>query len=159
MQKQKTVIIKTRSYKEVLSIKRSVPVHVQLTTTMEQDGQRDQYHFDEEGQFVELNGKYYLRYQEHQDGTITPVQFRLGTEQLHLRRSGVHETNFKFQLVEPTKTHYRTEYGIIGMMVTTNRLEVEFDPKNVNGSIDLEYQLTANDQLIGTYQVQLQFAA
>ncbi|WP_338146924.1 DUF1934 domain-containing protein [Limosilactobacillus agrestimuris] len=158
MRRRKTVIIRTRNYKEVLNIKRSVPVHVQLTTTMEQDGQRDQYRFDEEGQFVELNGKYYLRYQEHQDGTVTPVQFRLDTDQLHLRRSGVRETDFEFQLAEPTKTRYRTEYGIIGMMVTTNRLEVEFDPQNVNGSIDLEYQLTANDQLIGTYQVQLQFA-
>lgn len=39
---------------EVFNIKRVVPVHIQLTTTMEQDGQRDQYHFDEQGQFVEL---------------------------------------------------------------------------------------------------------
>ena len=45
------------------------------------------------------------------------------------------------------------------MLVTTNRLAVEFDPQDVNGSINLEYQLTANEQLIGTYQVQLQFAA
>lgn len=142
-----------------MNIKRAVPVHIQLTTSMEQDGQRDQYTFDEQGQFVEISGKYYLRYQEHQGGTVTPVQFRLSDNAVHLRRSGVRETNFEFQLEQPTKTRYRTEYGIIGMMVTTNRLNVEFDPEDVNGTIDLEYQLTANEQLIGTYQVQLQFAA
>lgn len=125
---------------------------------MEQDGQQDQYQFEEQGQFVELNGKYYLRYQEHQGATVTPVQFRFGTDYLHLRRSGIRETNFELQLSAPTKTRYRTEYGVIGMMVTTNRLEVDFDPQDANGSIDLEYQLTANGQLLGTYQVQLQFA-
>lgn len=140
-------------------IKRAVPVHIQLTTTMEQDGQRDKYTFDEQGQFIELNGKYYLRYQEHQNGQTTPVQFRLATDLVHLRRSGVRETDFEFQRDRATKTRYRTEYGIIAMTVTTNRLNVEFDPEDVNGSLGLEYQLTANGQLIGTYQVQLQFAA
>lgn len=141
------------------NVKRVVPVHVRLTTTMEQDGQKDEYSFEEEGQFVDLNGTYYLRYQEHQEGIATPVQFRLGSDELHLRRSGPRETNFVFQLAQSTKSRYRTEYGIIDLQVTTNRMAVEFDSEDANGSIDLEYQLTANEQLIGTYQVQLQFAA
>ena len=41
---------------EVFNIKRVVPVHIQLTTTMEQDGQRDQYHLIQQIVLVRQNG-------------------------------------------------------------------------------------------------------
>lgn len=139
-------------------VKRAIPVHVDLTTVMEQDGQQDRFHFTEEGQFVELNGTYFLRYQEHQQGQVTPVQFRLSDAELHLRRSGVRETVFTFVNQQTTKAHYQTEYGKIDLEVTTNRLLVDFDPVAARGSVDLEYQLVASNQLVGTYQLQLQFS-
>ena len=70
-----------------MMVKQATPVHVELTTVMGQDGQQERFHFAEEGQFVDLNGSYYLRYQEHQQGQATPVQFRLDNQELHLRRS------------------------------------------------------------------------
>lgn len=138
-------------------MKKVTPVHVQLTTTIEQDGQKERFDFDEDGEFIELNSAYYLRYQEHQQGQITPVQLRLANDAVHLRRRGVRETNFTFQLGQTTKARYQTEYGIIGMNVTTKRLSINFDPTKVRGTVDLQYQLLANEQLIGTYQLQLQF--
>ena len=139
-------------------VNKATPVHVELTTVMEQDGHQERFHFSEDGQFVELNGKYYLRYHEHQNGQITPVQFRLYNDELHLRRSGVRETAFTFLNRQTTKSRYQTEYGIIDLAVTTNRLLVDFDPTAARGTVDLEYQLVSSGQLIGTYQLQLQFA-
>lgn len=138
-------------------VKKATPVHVELTTVMEQNGQQERFHFAEEGQFVELNGNYYLRYQEHQEGQTTPVQFRLGNDELHLRRSGVRETAFTFLNRQTTKARYQTEYGKIDLAVTTNRLLVDFDPTAARGNVDLEYQLVSSGQLVGTYQLQLQF--
>lgn len=138
-------------------VKQATPVHVELTTVMGQDGQQERFHFAEEGQFVDLNGSYYLRYQEHQQGQATPVQFRLDNQELHLRRSGVRETVFTFLNQQTTKARYQTEYGKIDLEVTTNRLLVDFDPAAARGSVDLEYQLVSSGQLIGTYQLQLQF--
>lgn len=140
-------------------IKKVTPVQVKLKTTIEQDGQQDEYSFEEEGQFVQLGEKYYLRYKEHQDGQETPVQIRLSDDLVNLRRSGLRETNFDFTLERPTKSRYQTEYGMIGMEVTTDKLEIEFDPEEANGKLEVQYRLTANKQLIGTYQLQLQFSA
>ncbi|MBA2914602.1 DUF1934 domain-containing protein [Limosilactobacillus frumenti] len=125
---------------------------------MEQDGQQERFHFTEDGQFVNLNGKYYLRYHEHQQGQTTPVQFRLNNDELHLRRSGIRETVFTFLNRQTTKARYQTEYGIIDLEVTTNRLLVDFDPIAARGNVDLEYQLVSGNQLVGTYQLQLQFS-
>ncbi|KRL28737.1 hypothetical protein FD27_GL001518 [Limosilactobacillus frumenti DSM 13145] len=139
-------------------VKKATPVHVELTTVMEQDGQQERFHFTEDGQFVNLNGKYYLRYHEHQQGQTTPVQFRLNNDELHLRRSGIRETVFTFLNRQTTKARYQTEYGIIDLEVTTNRLLVDFDPIAARGNVDLEYQLVSGNQLVGTYQLQLQFS-
>ena len=139
-------------------VKKATPVHVELTTVMEQDGQQERFHFIEDGQFVNLNGKYCLRYHEHQQGQTTPVQFRLNNDELHLRRSGIRETVFTFLNRQTTKARYQTEYGIIDLEVTTNRLLVDFDPTAARGNVDLEYQLVSGSQLVGTYQLQLQFS-
>lgn len=139
-------------------VKKATPVHVELTTVMEQDGQQERFHFTEDGQFVNLNGKYYLRYHEHQQGQTTPVQFRLNNDELHLRRSGIRETVFTFLNRQTTKARYQTEYGIIDLEVTTNRLLADFDPIAARGNVDLEYQLVSGNQLVGTYQLQLQFS-
>ncbi len=47
-----------------------------LSTIIDQNGQQEKFTFTEEGTFVEMNGKYYLRYIEHQDGQETPVQIK-----------------------------------------------------------------------------------
>lgn len=56
-------------------------------------GQEESFSFTEDGTFIEMNGKYYLRYLEHQNGQATPVQFRFEDEIVRLRRRGAVETN------------------------------------------------------------------
>ncbi|MGM9891561.1 DUF1934 domain-containing protein [Limosilactobacillus sp.] len=139
-------------------MKKITPVQVHLSSTIQQDGQAEQFTFDEQGSFVELNGKYYLRYIEHQGGTTTPVQFRLDN-QVHLHRAGVVETQLDFDLTTPTSTRYRTEYGIIRLTVTTERLVKKVDPLAPAGELIVEYTLATEGQLVGTYRLQLQFSA
>lgn len=129
-----------------------------LATTIRQDDQQEQFTFDEDGNFVELNGKYYLRYVEHQNGQTTPVQFRLD-DQVHLHRNGELTTLLDFDLAAPTYTRYRTQYGVIRLEVLTSRLEKEVDPGTPAGRLQLEYVLKTAGQIVGSYQLQLQFGA
>lgn len=107
---------------------------------------------------MELNGKYYLRYIEHQNGQATPVQFRLD-DQVHLHRNGELTTLLDFDLAAPTYTRYRTQYGVIRLEVLTSRLEKEIDPGIPAGQLHLEYALKTAGQIVGSYQLQLQFGA
>lgn len=129
-----------------------------LATIIRQDDQQEQFTFDEDGNFVELNGKYYLRYVEHQNGQATPVQFRLD-DQVHLHRNGELTTLLDFDLTAPTYTRYRTQYGVIRLEVLTSRLEKEVDPGIPAGQLQLEYKLKTAGQIVGSYQLQLQFEA
>lgn len=143
----------------MIAIKQKVPVKVQLTTVMTQDGQQEHFDFAESGEFINLNGKYYLRYLEHQNGVITPVQFRLDEGAVRLHRQGATETRLKFDLSQPTVTHYRTEYGMIQLRVLTSELTTSLDPLIPAGRLAVAYELHAGGQLIGSYRLQLQFSA
>ena len=127
-----------------------------MTTVIEQDGQQERFSFNETGNFVELNGKYYLRYLEHQQGHSTPVQFRLD-DQVHLHRSGELTTLINFDLAAPTATRYRTQYGIISLEVQTSRLEKEIDPTIPAGQLKVDYSLVTAGQTVGSYHLRLQF--
>ena len=140
-------------------IKKRVPVKISLRTVISQDGQQEQFNFQETGEFIELNGKHYLRYQEHQNGQVTPVQFRLDEEEVHLHRQGATETRLIFDRERPTLTRYQTEYGALTLQVVTNQLVRQVDPLAPAGRLIAAYQLRAADQLIGSYQLELQFTA
>ena len=140
-------------------IKKRVPVKVTLKTTMEQDGQQETFAFEEDGEFIALNDKYYLRYLEHQNGQTTPVQFRLDDGEGHIHRQGATETWLVFDPSQPTITRYRTAYGIMQLQVVTSRLEWELDPAVPAGRLSLSYRLRGGGQEIGSYQIELHFTA
>ncbi len=126
---------------------------------MEQDGQQETFQFTETGEFIVLNDKYYLRYLEHQNGQTTPVQFRLDDGEVHIRRRGTTETWLVFDQAQPTITRYRTEYGIMQLQVVTSQLDKKLAPESATGRLSLHYRLRAGDQEIGSYQIELHFAA
>ena len=130
-----------------------------LSTIIDQNGQQEKFTFTEEGTFVEMNGKYYLRYIEHQDGQETPVQIKFEDELIRLRRRGNVETNLFLDPTQETIMRYQTEYGMIKIEVLTESLEKDVDVKAPAGHLSVKYQLKQAGQLIGSYQLELQFAA
>ena len=126
---------------------------------MEQDGQQETFQFEEDGEFIVLNDKYYLRYLEHQNGQATPVQFRLDDEEVHIHRQGATETWLVFDQEQPTITRYRTEYGVMQLQVVTSQLDKNLDPETPAGQLSLRYRLQGGGQESGSYQIELHFVA
>lgn len=86
------------------------------------------------------------------------MQFRLD-DPVHLHRSGTVDTQLEFNPTAPTKTRYRTQYGVISLTVTTRQLDKEINLNRPAGSLSVDYTLMAGDQLVGNYRLQLQFAS
>ncbi|WP_234982424.1 DUF1934 domain-containing protein [Limosilactobacillus caccae] len=149
----------TKQKEEEFTIKRVVPVQVKLATTISQDGQQEHFSFTEAGSFVEMNGKYYLRYLEHQQGQETPVQVRFDEQLVRLRRKSVVETNLLFDPHRSTVMRYRTQYGLINLEVATEKLDLQLDPATPAGRLRVSYRLKNAGQIVGSYQLELQFMA
>lgn len=106
-----------------------------------------------------MNGKYYLRYIEHQEGQATPVQIRFDEQFVRLRRKSVVETNLLFDSQRSTTMRYRTQYGLINLEVETENLVRQLDMATPAGSLQVSYQLKSAGQIVGSYQLELQFTA
>lgn len=131
---------------------------VNLQTTIEQDGEKEQFTFDEAGQLVALKDAYYLRYQEGQ-GKI-PVTFKFDSSgDIFLTRNATNRTRFQFRPHQTIATHYQSEYGLIKLDVKTLRILREIDFHAGHGNVIIDYQLWSQNQLIGKYQIRLQFDA
>lgn len=138
-------------------IKREIPVKVKLSTTISQDGQQERFDFVEDGSFVEINGKYYLRYLEHQNGQETPVQVKFEDELIRLRRRGSVTTTLFLDPRQETLMRYQTQYGLLQFGVVTESLEKEIDVRQPAGKAVVRYQLKQAGQIVGSYQLELQF--
>ncbi|WP_170999592.1 DUF1934 domain-containing protein [Paucilactobacillus kaifaensis] len=129
-----------------------------MQTTIEQDGEQEQFNFDETGQLVSIKDAYYLRYQEGE--TKIPVTFKFdGNGDIFLTRNAANRTRFQFRPNQTFETHYQSEYGLIKLEVRTIRVLREIDFNAGHGHLIVDYQLWAQKQLIGKYQIRLQFNA
>lgn len=77
---------------------------------------------------------------------------------MRLRRRGSSETNLFLDPRQETVMRYRTQYGILNLNVVTEHLEKEVDVQQPAGQVSIKYQLKQAGQIIGSYQLELQFA-
>jgi uncharacterized beta-barrel protein YwiB (DUF1934 family) len=145
---------------EVTIIKEQLPVKIQLETQIEQDGQVETFKFDEEGALVDLGAKKYLRYKETKEQLKVPVTFSIAeTGEVFLTRQGQTHLRLPFAKQKVLPTHYQTEYGLMKLDVKTTLLETAISFENAEGKINVDYELYAGNQLLGKYQIRLQFSA
>lgn len=142
---------------KVTPIGNQIAVTVKLQTSILQNDETEQFKFNETGQLVQMKDVYYLRYQE--GAQKIPVTFKFdqsGT--VLLTRNASNRTRFCFQANHTFATHYQSEYGLIKMDVKTIRLLQETDFTAGHGKVAIDYELWAQAQLIGKYQIRLQFS-
>ncbi len=144
-----------------MAIKNGLPVSIKLATKVTQHEETQDFYFDINGQIVNIGDTLYIRYQELQpDGVEVPVTIKImpdGTVQL--TRSGEMRLKLKFVYRETVKTSYRTPYGEMLFGTYTRNLHVSLKDRPTSGKIFIEYDLFMADELVGNYQINLDFTA
>lgn len=147
--------------KRVKTIENPIPVKIQLKTVVEQEGQIQQFTFDEVGELASLNGAHYLRYHEtsSQEGSV-PVTIKFSDDgTITLSRNASSRLRVTFDHRRDHETHYQTAYGMIKMTVKTTKLLSQLNLPTGIGNVAVDYELSNQGQLLGKYQIRLQFSA
>lgn len=136
-----------------------IPVQVQLTTRIDQDGTVEEHQFQETGELIQKGDTVYLRYQEHQaDQSLVPVTFKIQTDQLLLTRGSAElRSQLQFQAQQTTTGQYQTPYGNLAMTTQTSDYQVRLDLPHLTGSVAVDYQLFNGANLLGKYELRLIF--
>ncbi|WP_429970508.1 DUF1934 domain-containing protein [Fructilactobacillus sp. Tb1] len=133
-------------------------IHVVVDTKITQDGETESHHFAETGQLAEINNVMYIRYVEHFQGQETPVTFKIsGEHHVRLTRKAANDLMLEFVEGEKTKNHYQTPYGKMTIGALAKKVDVDATHKELEGNINVDYELYTNDEKVGDYQIKLHF--
>ncbi|KMK53083.1 putative beta-barrel protein YwiB [Fructobacillus sp. EFB-N1] len=133
-------------------------VQVKISHQVFQDAGDEHYEVETTGLLTIKGDSVYLAYTEKiDDEGETKVIFKLTEKQISLSRHNVTKTRMVFQLGLVEHQPYQTVAGMMLLSTNTNQLDFTFDESKQAGALDLAYALSANDQVVGQYQVALQF--
>ena len=106
------------------------------------------------------NDHVYLRYTENIAEQQTKVRFKFEPDSVRLHRTGDgQQTQLVFVLEQQVPAFYQTPAGQMHLATYTTQLQTAIDPEKAQGKIAIDYQLIANDQIVGEYALRLQFQA
>ncbi|OEF99864.1 hypothetical protein BHF71_01430 [Vulcanibacillus modesticaldus] len=141
----------------------STKVNIRIKSKIVYDnGEKETINEKYTGTIFEKNSAYYLRYQENSEQqfgkTWTIVKwnkFGLPLE-LSIIRQGDITMNQVFREGYQHRSHYRSPYGKMEIEVYTQKLSFQ-NKATTGGEILLEYEMKANNQFIGRYQLEIDY--
>lgn len=122
----------------------SKKVYVSVVGATTIDGEKDKTELVTEGEYMNRNGKYMLRYSEDLSdfGTRCSTVIKFDGKSVVLTRQGGTNTQMIFENGKRHMSHYETPLGSFTIGVSTDRLDVDIDENG--GNVEIDYILDIN---------------
>lgn len=134
------------------------PARIILETTIFQGEEVFRNGFDEMGRIVSMNNNYYLRFVEKSEEEDIPTTIKISPEgNVSIIRHATHRMHLVFNDDEDTYTNYQTPAGVLKMRVETERIDLTYQTSPFAGKIEVDYSISAQERVLGSYQIRLRF--
>lgn len=131
---------------------------IKIETAIEQGDEVYRHAFEEMGRVLELNGNYYIRFEENDGADQVSVTIKIAREgYVQLIRNGEITTRLVFNKQFPQEFTYETPTGRLGLLVRTDVLDIHLKDSPFSGQLAIDYAIMSNEQALGTYKLRLQF--
>lgn len=131
---------------------------IKMETIIKQQGEIFRHSFEEMGRIMELNGHYYIRFEESTEDGKASVTIKIAREgYVQLIRNGEVTTRLVFNREHPQEFTYATPAGRLGMLVRTDHLDIVLNDQPFSGELAVDYSILSSDSQIGDYYLRLQF--
>lgn len=135
-------------------------VQIKMNTEITQEGEVENFSFDEPGKISYVNKQIYLSFYEHSDDQSILVTLKINEDKtITLTRNATQRLRLIFNQNEIVDNLYRTEYGPIQLQTMTKRLDYQLADDFSNGEVSVDYNLLSGEQIFGEYKLRLQFFA
>ena len=129
-----------------------IDIHVLQSITTEED--TETFEINTVGQLVDKQHSY-ITYAETLDDITTNVRVKLEENRIRIRRIGELSMDFLFVPTETTQNIYHMANQKAVMDITTNQLVIKREDRV--GHIYIQYSITTNNTVIGTYSYELTY--
>lgn len=123
-------------------------------------GEVSRYDVNEMGQLVYVNGSYYLRFDQEDEDSEETIKTTIKFDEednVTIIRAGSEKTRMRFDVKNKTSMRYPTPAGTFLIDIDTRHVELQYKNNPFSGQINLEYQLATKGQILGNYNVTIQF--
>lgn len=134
-------------------------VQVQFQSKIFQDEGDESFDIQAKGRLVEKGDALYLTYDEEiAEQPVTKVMVKMEEGRVAISRSNVNKTRLVFEPGLLANQPYQTAAGMMLLDTNTRRFELDLADNKESGKLLLDYSLAANGEVVGQYQVSLQFS-
>lgn len=107
------------------------------------------------GQYSEINGKIYIKYDEMLEGEsrLTSNLIKISEGNVEITKKGSVSAHLSFQANEKTMTYYETPFGSLYLGIFSKKLAVDKKEDAIN--ISIEYSLEVNYEEISECSVNI----
>lgn len=141
-----------------LPVDKSTVIEYRLETVIEQEGEREIFLYEGKGKIVRMGEWLYLRYEEEHTNNKVTIKLSQAGKVTIIRRSGEElASRMSFETAEKGSALLPTPAGMMELETNTKRLLQNYQDKPFSGTIQLDYTLGSNNQVVGNYGLSLQF--
>lgn len=135
-----------------------LPAEIRMETLLIQQGEMEQHLFEEKGKVLYMNDSYYIRYEEHTEGTTIPVTVKVGADGVvSVIRRGEITTRLRFDIDQWTQSNYPLPTGTIPIRIKTTDLKISYYDRPLAGRVAVDYSLYVGEEKLGDYQLRLRY--
>lgn len=140
--------------------RKATPVLIQVQTKVHQNNEELDYLVEVEGQTVKIGDVLYIRYEEMMEGIDTPVPVTIKLMPdgvVQLIRSGEVRMKLMFEYQKKLETSYNTPYGMMTIATYTKDSDIRLKDNPFSGHVKIEYDLYGGEEILGNYQLNVNF--
>lgn len=109
------------------------------------------------GQYQETSTAAYLRYQEAMEVGAVNTTVKITEDELLILRSGALKMRMVFRCNKPVSGTYHSPHGYMEIVTEAHAFAHNHNTKTNEGNIALQYDLSMQETLAGTYQLEIKY--
>lgn len=143
----------------MVETKQGIPVQVHLESSITQDNTSERFVFDSQGQLAQIGGNLYIRYVETtpEEGDVPVTVKIMQNKQVRITRSASSKLNLLLENQKQVASQYQTPYGNLNISTVTTKLDVKLMKNPLRGVVEADYMIYNGQELLGKYNIRLQF--
>ncbi|WP_163969467.1 DUF1934 domain-containing protein [Oceanobacillus halotolerans] len=132
-------------------------VHIELNTTIEDDGQTEQNTLKEKGYFYQKGNIHVLTYDEKIDEAVIKTMITIQQDKVSIKRTGMLSMHQQFHKNQLTENVYQHPHGNIHMETYTKTIDYQALTATQTGQLQLRYHVKLNGQQERKHELRLWF--
>lgn len=141
-----------------MSIKKRTLVEYRMETIVKQEGQEEIFLFEGQGQIVEMGEWLYLRYTEAETTNKVTIKLSRAGMMTIIRRSGSDLlSRISLDSNKKGSAQIPTQAGMIEIQTNAQKMLQNYQEQPFSGQIQVVYTIGTKEQMLGNYELSLQF--